>query len=115
MALQLPTPRLADLGRTVAGRRRRDQAAPGAPARCLEMESREAGRSEASGAVGTQHRGRLDCATLGFDLASGLFEFAGGGAQRPDAALCDRAERRILRAADGWERHARRVAVGLDR
>jgi hypothetical protein len=57
----------------------------------------------------------LDCATLGFDVAGGVFELAGGSAQRPDAALRDRAERRVLWAADDRERHARRVAVGLDR
>ena len=50
------------------------------------MEPHPAGRPEASGAVGAEHRSGLDCTAFDFGVARAVFEFAVRSSQRPHAA-----------------------------
>ena len=57
----------------------------------------------------------LGSAACDYVVAIGVFRPAVGGAQRPDAAVCDRGRRAVRRPADDRQRDARRAAVGVDR
>src|SRR5581483_2353802 len=48
-------------------------------------------------------------------VAVGVFRVASRGAEGPDASVRDRTRRPVLRTVDDRQRHARRVAVGVDR